>query len=163
MNAREEGRLELVKDLILSEVNVKELEIVHGTTGVFTKHIKPNFKTLGPKFGKQMKAIAQLISGFTQDDIVEIEVNGNKIISLDSGDQITLELTDVEIQTKDIPEMLVMSDAGTTVALDIIISDDLKQEGIARELINRIQNIRISVDRFARGKHGNVGNFLKKI
>ena len=142
MNEAEEARLLKVQDLILSEVNVKEMDIVHGTAGVFVKHIKPNFKALGPRYGRQMKEISGLISNFSQDEIVQIESTGSSTVTLADGMEIELELTDVEIHTKDIPEMLVMSENGVTVALDIILSEELKQEGIARELVNRVQNIR---------------------
>jgi isoleucyl-tRNA synthetase len=135
-------QLELVKDLILSEVNVKELEtvLVHsGKTSVFEKLAKPNFRLLGPKFGKNLKVATGLISKLTQDQIVELE-SGAEI--QDENKIIAISIEDVEISTKDIPGMLVSSENGMTVALDITLNDALKQEGIARELINRIQNTR---------------------
>ena len=135
-------QLELVKDLILSEVNVKELEMVlinTGETSVFEKLAKPNFRLLGPKFGKNLKIATVLISKLTQDQIAELE-SGTEI--QDENNIISISIDDVEISTKDIPGMLVSSENGITVALDITLNDALKQEGIARELINRIQNTR---------------------
>jgi isoleucyl-tRNA synthetase len=135
-------QLELVKDLILSEVNVKELEMVlvnTGETSVFEKLAKPNFRLLGPKFGKNLKVATGLISKLTQDQIAELE-SGSEI--QDENNIIAISIDDVEISTKDIPGMLVSSENGMTVALDITLNEALKQEGIARELINRIQNTR---------------------
>jgi len=135
-------QLELVKDLILSEVNVKELEMVlvnTGETSVFEKLAKPNFRLLGPKFGKNLKVATGLISKLTQDQIAELE-SGSEI--QDDNNIIAISIDDVEISTKDIPGMLVSSENGMTVALDITLNEALKQEGIARELINRIQNTR---------------------
>ena len=133
--------IEAVKDLILTEVNVKELEYITDTTGVLVKKIKPNFKTLGPKFGKQMKEIANTVATFTQDDIFKIEADGLYVIPSSAG-ELTLTLEDVEILSEDIPGWLVASEGRLTVALDITVTEELRQEGIARELINRIQNIR---------------------
>ncbi|HUX53094.1 MAG TPA: isoleucine--tRNA ligase [Williamwhitmania sp.] len=133
--------IEAVKDLILTEVNVKELEYITDTTGVLVKKIKPNFKTLGPKFGKQMKEIANTVAAFTQDDIFKIEANGLYVIPSSAG-ELSLTLEDVEILSEDIPGWLVASEGRLTVALDITVTEELRQEGIARELINRIQNIR---------------------
>jgi isoleucyl-tRNA synthetase len=135
-------QLELVKDLILSEVNVKELEMVlvnTGETSVFEKLAKPNFRLLGPKFGKNLKVATGLISKLTQDQIAELE-SGSEI--QDDNNIIAISIDDVEISTKDIPGMLVSSENGMTFALDITLNEALKQEGIARELINRIQNTR---------------------
>ena len=134
-------QLKAVEDLIISEVNVKEIEFLTDTTGVLVKQIKPNFKTLGPKYGKNMKAIAGAISGFGQDDILSIEKEGNYTLDL-SGESICIDLEDVIISSQDIPGWLVASSGELTVALDITISESLKQEGTARELVNRIQNIR---------------------
>ena len=130
-----------VEDLILSETNVKELEYLFDTAGVLVKSIKPNFKTLGPKYGKIMKQIAAVVNQFEADDITEIESNGSKNLSIE-GQDVVLELTDVEISTQDIPGWLVQSEGGITVALDITLSADLKEEGMAREFVNRIQNLR---------------------
>jgi len=130
-----------VEDLILSETNVKELEYLEDTAGVLVKSIKPNFKTLGPKYGKIMKQIAGVVNQFGQEDITEIESKGTKELTIE-GEKVLLELTDVEISTQDIPGWLVFTEKGITVALDITISPELKEEGIAREFVNRIQNMR---------------------
>ena len=134
-------QLEDVEDLILSETNVKELEYLIDATGVLVKSIKPNFKTLGPKYGKIMKQIAAVVNQFGADEITELESNGSKNLTIE-GHDVVLELTDVEISTEDIPGWLVQSEGGITVALDIVLSDDLKEEGMAREFVNRIQNLR---------------------
>lgn len=133
--------IEAVKNLILTEVNVKELEYITDTKGVLVKKIKPNFKTLGPKFGKQMKEISSAVAAFTQDDIIKVETNGTYVIPSSAG-ELTLTLEDFEILSEDIPGWLVASEGRLTVALDITVTEELRQEGIARELINRIQNIR---------------------
>ena len=134
-------QLQGVEQLILSEVNVKELEYLTDSAGILVKKIKPNFKTLGPRYGKQMKAIASAIEAFSQEDISEIEAEGSRMLMLDGG-EVTIELGDVEILSEDIPGWLVASDGPLTVALDVSISPELRSEGIARELINRIQNLR---------------------
>lgn len=134
-------QLEEVEDLILSETNVKQLEYLMDTTGVLVKSIKPNFKTLGPKYGKIMKQIAATVNQFDANDIIEIETKGSKELTID-GQKVVLELTDVDISTQDIPGWLVITEAGVTVALDITLTEELKEEGIAREFINRIQNLR---------------------
>ncbi len=130
-----------VKDLILSEVNVKELRLLEEGSGVLVKSIKPNFKTIGPKYGKQMKAIAAMVSCFTADDIATIEKNAGWKGDID-GTTIELDLNDFEILAQDIPGWLVSTEGNITVALDITISEELKAEGIARELVNRVQNLR---------------------
>jgi isoleucyl-tRNA synthetase len=130
-----------VQDLILSEVNIKELELLEEGSGVLVKSIKPNFKTIGPKYGKQMKAIAALVGQMSGDDISAIESTGAWSGTID-GESIALDLADFEIAAQDIPGWLVASEGGLTVALDITISDELKSEGIARELVNRVQNLR---------------------
>jgi len=135
------SRIEHVQDLILSEINVKELELLEDTTGVLVKKIKPNFKTIGPKYGKQMKDIAGMIKEWTNDEIAFVE-NNNGWKGEINGEQINLDMDDFEIVTDDIPGWLVTSEHGITVALDLTISPELKQEGIARELVNRIQNFR---------------------
>jgi len=134
-------QLEEVEDLILSETNVKELEYLTDITGVLVKSIKPNFKILGPKYGKIMKQIAAVVNQFGADEITELESNGSKNLTIE-GQDVVLELTDVEISTEDVPGWLVQSEGGITVALDIVLSDDLKEEGMAREFVNRIQNLR---------------------
>ncbi|MFT5970983.1 MAG: isoleucyl-tRNA synthetase, partial [Flavobacteriales bacterium] len=134
------AQLEAIGDLILSEVNVKELEILTDT-GILVKEIKPNFKTLGPKFGKKMKAIAGLINRLGADAIADMEANGSLNIEIE-GEVLTLNSTDVEINSKDIPGWLVTNLNNVTVALDVTMTEALQEEGIARELVNRIQNIR---------------------
>ena len=130
-----------VQDLILSEVNVKELELMEEGNGMLVKSIKPNFKTIGPKYGKQMKSIAGMVAQLSNDSISEIEANGGWKGKID-GESIELDLADFEIAAQDIPGWLVASEGGLTVALDITISEELKAEGIARELVNRVQNLR---------------------
>ncbi len=130
-----------VQDLILSEVNVKEVELLEEGSAVLVKSIKPNFKTIGPKYGKQMKAIAALVGQMSGDDISVIESTGTWNGTID-GESIELDLADFEITAQDIPGWLVASEGGLTVALDITISAELKSEGIARELVNRVQNLR---------------------
>ena len=131
-----------VQDILLSELNIKEIEFISADSDILTKKIKPNFKTLGPKFGKDMKLIASKVNQFTAEDIKKIEVEGNFVINHD----ITIDLSDVEISSADIPGWQVMSQDGITVALDVTISDNLQEEGLARELVNRIQNIRKDKD-----------------
>ena len=141
LDAKQRHEIEAVADLIKSEVNVKEIELLDDASGILVKSIKPNFKVLGPRFGKDMKLIAQQVAAFTQDDIQKIEQEGE--ISLDiENKSIILQLQDVEISSEDIEGWLVASAGGLTVALDITINDDLRKEGIARELVNRIQNMR---------------------
>jgi isoleucyl-tRNA synthetase len=134
-------RFEAVKDLILSEVNVKEVEYIDDTAAVLVKKIKPNFKTLGPRYGKLMKDISRAITAFTPKDILEFETLGNYTISV-NGQEITLSAEDVEIISEDIPGWQVANEGRLTVALDITVTDELRYEGIAREFVNRIQNIR---------------------
>ncbi|MEY3586687.1 MAG: hypothetical protein RLZZ243_1751, partial [Bacteroidota bacterium] len=130
-----------VKELILSEVNVKELELLTDGAGMLVKSIKPNFKTIGPKYGKQMKSIAGIVANFTQEDIALVEQNLGWTGEID-GTTIELDMVDFEINAQDIPGWLVASEGGITVALDITLSPELKAEGIAREVVNRIQNMR---------------------
>jgi len=141
LNKEVAENLKHVQDLILSEVNVKELELLEDGAGMLVKSIKPNFKTIGPKYGKQMKAIAGIVAGFSQDDIAAIEQNNGWSGSIE-GTEINLDLADFEINAQDIPGWLVASESGLTVALDITISESLKSEGIAREIVNRVQNLR---------------------
>ena len=129
-----------VKDLILSEVNVKELELLEDNN-VLVKSIKPNFKTIGPKYGKHMKAIAAMVGQMSSEDIAGIEQNNGWSGEV-NGEEVNLDLADFEINAQDIPGWLVSSEGNLTVALDVTISDNLKAEGIARELVNRVQNLR---------------------
>lgn len=141
LNEEFQKNVDAVKDLILSEVNVKEIEFLTDSSGILVKKIKPNFKSLGPKFGKHMKAIAAEVNKFGQEQIAEIEQTGAYNLEIE-GDKIQLSLEDVEISSQDIPGWLVASEGKLTVALDITISEKLREEGIAREFVNRIQNIR---------------------
>ena len=141
LNPRFQEQFDAVKNIILAEVNVKEVEFLTDTSGIISKKIKPNFKTLGPKYGKLMKQIAGSINKLQQDDISEFEKSENFEI-LVGDEKIILALEDVEIQTEDIPGLTVATEGQLTVALDINITEELKQEGIAREFINKIQNFR---------------------
>ncbi len=133
--------IEAVQQIVKGEVNIKEIELIEQTAGIITKRIKPNFKTLGPRYGKYMKAIAALAATFTQEQIAEIEATAET--SLDMGaEKITVTPADFEITSEDMPGWLVASEGKLTVALDITITDELRNEGVARELVNRIQNIR---------------------
>ena len=135
------AHIEKVRTLVMNEVNVKDIELITDTTGIITKRIKPNFKTLGPKYGKYMKQIAALVAGYTQEQIAAIEANDETILDID-GEKIVTTAADFEITSEDMPGWLVASEGKLTVALDITITDELRREGIARELVNRIQNIR---------------------
>ena len=130
-----------VADLIKSEVNVKSVEVLEDASGILVKQIKPNFKVLGPRFGADMKAVAQAVNSFSAEDIKKIEQNGTFDVEI-NGKIITLEQSDVEITSKDIEGWLVASSGSLTVALDVTITEELQKEGIARELVNRIQNLR---------------------
>ena len=130
-----------VENIILAEVNVKEVEYIEDTSGIISKKIKPNFKTLGPKYGRLMKEIAGAVNQFSQADISNFESLGAFEIQV-GNEKVALSLEDVEIHTEDIPGWIVATEGGLTVALDIHVTEELKQEGIAREFINKIQNIR---------------------
>lgn len=145
LSSGEKEKIEKVESYILNEINVKEIEYIFDTTGIIKKKIKPNFKTLGPKYGQIMKGIAAVVNSFTQDDIQKIEQQKFLHVTVEAT-QVELTLEDVEITTDDIPGWLVASENGITVALDITITDELKAEGDAREFINRIQNIRKDKD-----------------
>ncbi len=140
-SAQQREEILAVSDLIRHEVNVKEIELLDDASDILVKQIKPNFKALGPRFGKDMKAIANTVINFTAEDINKIEQNGRLEVDI-NGKNITLEREDVEITSQDIAGWLVANEGALTVALDVTISDDLRQEGIARELVNRIQNLR---------------------
>ena len=135
------AEVEAVSDLIKAEVNVKEIVLLDDASGILVKQIKPNFKALGPRFGKDMGLIAKEIQGFSAAQINQLDKEGSLSIVI-SGNSIILSLEEVEISSQDIEGWLVANSNGITVALDITISPELKQEGIARELVNRIQNIR---------------------
>ena len=135
--------IEAVKDLIMSEVNVKEIRFEEGASGMLVKKVKCDFKKLGPKFGKQTKAVAAAVAGMSQEAIAELEKNGQYTFALEGGEA-TVEAADVEIFSEDIPGWLVANEGTLTVALEVTVTDELRREGIARELVNRIQNIRKS-------------------
>lgn len=141
LNKEQQDHIEAVKDLILSEVNVKEMKFVDNAAGILVKRVKPDFKKLGPRYGKIMKQLAATIASMSQPDIIEFEKNGTFTFEID-GQQATIEASDVEIISEDIPGWLVANEGNLTVALDITVTDELRREGIARELVNRIQNIR---------------------
>jgi isoleucyl-tRNA synthetase len=141
LNDKTKSYISDVKELILGEVNVKSIEFIDDTSGILIKKIKPNFKKLGREHGSKMKEISQAIAKLEQEDINSIEKNN--ILSLDLNDSsISLTLEDVEISSEDIPGWLVANDGGLTVALDVTITEELKQEGLARDMVNRIQNLR---------------------
>ncbi|MFD1016814.1 isoleucine--tRNA ligase [Winogradskyella rapida] len=140
-NQQQKEEIAAVSELIKHEVNIKEIELLEDASDILVKQIKPNFKALGPKFGKDMKLIANAVRGFSADDIKKIEQNGQLDINI--GEKtVTLGLEDVEITSQDIEGWLVANEGALTVALDVTISEDLREEGIARELVNRIQNLR---------------------
>jgi isoleucyl-tRNA synthetase len=141
LDNNQRAEIEAVSDLIKAEVNVKEIVLLDDASGILVKQIKPNFKTLGPRFGKDMGLISKEIQGFTPDQINELEREGTLAIVI-AGNTVSLTIEDVEITSQDIEGWLVANSNGITVALDITISPELKQEGIARELVNRIQNVR---------------------
>ncbi len=145
LNPHFQEQMEAIKNIILTEVNVKKLEFLTDTTGIIKKKIKPNFKTLGPKYGKLMKPIADVINGFGQTEIAGLEIEGTREI-LVGTEKVMISTEDVEIHTEDIPGWIVASEGSLTVALDINVTEELKQEGIAREFVNKIQNIRKESD-----------------
>ncbi|WP_299120654.1 isoleucine--tRNA ligase [uncultured Winogradskyella sp.] len=138
---QQKEEIEAVSDLIKHEVNIKDIELLEDASDILVKQIKPNFKVLGPKFGKDMKLISSVVSAFSADDIKKIEQNGNIDVEI-NGKNIILGLDDVEITSQDIEGWLVANEGSLTVALDVTISEELRKEGIARELVNRIQNLR---------------------
>jgi isoleucyl-tRNA synthetase len=141
LDEKQRAEIEAVSDLIKAEVNVKEIELLDDASGVLVKQIKPNFKALGPRFGKDMGLISKEIQNFSPEQINKLDKEGSLSIVI-AGKDVTLSLEDVEITSQDIEGWLVANSNGITVALDITISEELKKEGIARELVNRIQNIR---------------------
>ena len=138
LNPKMQEDIKAISTIVLSEINVKEIAYLTEDSDILTKQIKPNFKTLGPKFGRHMKLISEVINQFTAENIKQIEKEGVYQIN----DEITIDLTDVEISSADIPGCIVATNNGLTVALDITLSDELREEGLAREFINRIQNLR---------------------
>ena len=141
LDDNQRAEIEAISDLIKAEVNVKEIVLLDDASGVLVKQIKPNFKALGPRFGKDMGLISKEIQGFSKEQIAQLDKEGSLGIVI-AGNNVILTLEDVEITSQDIEGWLVANSNGITVALDITISEELKQEGISRELVNRIQNIR---------------------
>ena len=145
LNPHFQEQFEAVKNIILAEVNVKEVEFLTDSAGIIKKKIKPNFKTLGPKYGKLMKPISDGINGFSQSDISQLETAGSYEL-LVGTEKVMITLEDVEIHTEDIPGLIVASEGPLTIALDINVTGALKEEGIAREFVNKIQNLRKESD-----------------
>ena len=141
VDQRQKAHIEAVKDLIMSEVNVKELNFVEEGKGVLVKKVKCNFRTMGKKFGKLMKGIAAQMEALDQDAIANLERVGNINLSVE-GNEVVVEATDVEIISEDIPGWLVSNEGNLTVALEVELTEELVKEGMAREIINRIQNLR---------------------
>ena len=146
LDERQRNDLESMRELILNEVNVKEMRIVGNDEGILVKRIKPDFKKLGPKLGKQMKAAAAALQALDQKDIARLEREGSIDITLADGVTAKIEAVDVEILSEDIPGWLVANDGNLTVALDVTVTPELRLEGIARDIVNRVQNIRKSRD-----------------
>ncbi|MFC2125810.1 isoleucine--tRNA ligase [Bacteroidota bacterium] len=142
LNQHTKDQITSVEDIILTEVNVKTIEYIDDTSGVLVKKIKPNFKKLGQEYGKLMKEITQAVNGFSQEDITTLEKNDQIELALLSGETISLTSEDVEISSEDIPGWSVASEGDITLALDITLTESLRQEGLARDLVNRIQNTR---------------------
>ena len=145
MDDAQREAIESMSELILNEVNVKNFKFVDNEAGVLVKRVKPDFKKLGPKFGKTMKAVAAAITSMSQQEIASLEKNGNITLNIDGNDAV-IEAVDVEIISEDIPGWLVANEGNITIALDVTITEELKQEGIARDIVNRVQNIRKSRD-----------------
>ncbi|WP_343585080.1 isoleucine--tRNA ligase [Flavobacterium sp.] len=141
LDENQRAEIEAISDLVKAEVNVKEIELLDDASGILVKQIKPNFKALGPRFGKDMGLISKEIQGFSAEQINQLDKQGTLDIVI-AGNSVTLSLEDVEITSQDIEGWLVANSNGITVALDITLTEELKNEGIARELVNRIQNIR---------------------
>jgi isoleucyl-tRNA synthetase len=143
VDAHQRQAIEAVKSLILGEVNVKDLKFVDNAAGILVKRVKPDFKKLGPRYGKIMKQLAASVQIMTQEQITELETLGSFCFDV-AGEKAVVELADVDIISEDIPGWLVANEGRLTVALDITVTDALRKEGTARELVNRIQNIRKS-------------------
>ena len=143
VDVHQQESIEAVRDLILSEVNVKELKFVDNAAGILVKKIKPDFKKLGPRYGKIMKNVAAAVQAMSQEEIAAFEKAGVYTMTVE-GQEVTLDRADVEIISEDIPGWLVANEGRLTVALDITVTDDLRKEGLAREFVNRIQNLRKS-------------------
>ncbi len=144
-DAAQRAALEAISELVKSEINVKELRIVGNEDGILVKSVKPDFKKLGPKFGKQMKAVAEAVKALDSHQIAELERNGSVHLDINGSDAV-IELADVEIISEDIPGWLVANEGTLTIALDVTVTPELRREGIARDIVNRIQNVRKSRD-----------------
>ncbi len=146
LSAKVRAEIEHVAPIIMSEVNVKAVEFIDDDGGILKKKVKPNFKALGPKYGKDMKAVGEAIIAMNDAQIREIEQNGHLMLELQlaTGETKSFDIlhSELDIQTEDVPGWLVASDKGITVALDVTITDELRREGIARDVVNRIQNLR---------------------
>ncbi|HEY8401241.1 MAG TPA: isoleucine--tRNA ligase, partial [Cytophagaceae bacterium] len=142
LNEKVKKQIQAVEDLILTEVNIKTIEYIDDTSGILVKKIKPNFKKLGKEYGPKLKEISAAITSMQQPDIQKIEKENAYQVKLSDGTVATLTLEDVEITSEDIPGWLVANENGLTVALDITITDELRKEGIARDIVNRVQNLR---------------------
>lgn len=145
-NDKQRAEIEAMSQLILSEVNVKEIKFVSNDEGVLVKRIKADFKKLGPKFGKRMKAVAQAISEMSQHDIMALERDGSVELNMPDSEPVQVDVTDVEIRNEDIPGWLVANEGAVTVALDVTVTESLRREGMAREIVNRVQNLRKNRD-----------------
>ena len=141
VDEQQKQHIAAMKNLILTEVNVKELKFVDNAAGILVKRVKPDFKKLGPRYGKIMKQLANAIAGMSQEDIAMYERDGSYTFEID-GTKATVGIEDAEILSEDIPGWLVANEGRLTVALDITLTEELQREGYARELVNRIQNIR---------------------
>ncbi len=141
LDETDKNDIKAVSNLISTEVNVKEVELIDDTTGIIVKSIKPNFKVLGPKFGKDMRFVTAELQKLSNEDIAKIEKEGSIQINI-GGKNETISIDEVEINTQDIEGWLVAKQGNLTVALDVTISNELRNEGIARELVNRVQNLR---------------------
>jgi isoleucyl-tRNA synthetase len=142
-DVRQQENVEAVKNLILNEVNVKELKFVDNSAGILVKKVKPDFKKLGPRYGKIMKQLAAAIQDMSREDITAFEAAGSYTFRI-GGQEAVIERSEVEIISEDIPGWLVANEGKLTVALDVTLTDELRKEGLARELVNRIQNLRKS-------------------
>ena len=143
LNDSDADLLESIREILLAEVNVKALEVIAPDAGVFVKKVKPNFKALGPKVGRHMKAVKAFVEGMDSSAIEEFEAAGSLTFE-DQGLPVTISIEDCEVLTEDIPGMLVATGDGLTVALDAEMTHALRNEGLARELVNRVQNLRKS-------------------
>ncbi|MDE6325140.1 MAG: class I tRNA ligase family protein, partial [Duncaniella sp.] len=135
--------LDAVKDLVMSEINVKDIKVVGNDEGVLVKRVKPDFKKLGPKHGKNMKAVAEAVKNLDNHAIAELERNGSLTLDI-NGTPAVIDLADVEVISEDIPGWLVANEGALTIALDVTVTPELRREGIARDIVNRVQNIRKS-------------------